>query len=136
MLQLGLESGSDRVLAEMNKGITSAEASCALRCLHDAGIATYVYLLFGTPWETEREAQLTMDFTEKHAPLIDFLNIAVFNMPAVQDAILRMLFASFPTLICRCILILCIPQAGIEKPCVLFWLSALNDTKRLPRSSG
>lgn len=86
MLQLGLESGSDRVLAEMNKGITSAEAACALRCLHDAGIATYVYLLFGTPWETEREAQQTMDFTAKHAPLIDFLNIAVFNMSAVQDA--------------------------------------------------
>lgn len=86
MLQLGLESGSDRVLAEMNKGIKSAEASRALRCLHAAGIATYVYLLFGTPWETEREAQQTMDFTAEHAPCIDFLNIAVFNMPAVQDA--------------------------------------------------
>jgi radical SAM superfamily enzyme YgiQ (UPF0313 family) len=86
MLQLGLESGSDRVLDEMNKGITSAEASRALRCLDAAGIATYVYLLFGTPWESEREAQQTMDFTAEHAPLIDFLNIAIFNMPAVQDA--------------------------------------------------
>ena len=86
MLQLGLESGSDRVLTEMNKGITSAEASRALRCLHEAGIATYVYLLFGTPWETEREAQMTLDFTAAHADAIDFLNVAVFNMPAVQDA--------------------------------------------------
>ena len=85
MLQLGLESGSDRVLAEMNKGIKSAEASRALRCLHAAGIATYVYLLFGTPWETEEEAQQTLDFIVRNAPLIDFLNIAVFNMPAVQD---------------------------------------------------
>ena len=85
MLQLGLESGSDRVLAEMNKGITSAEASCALRCLHEAGIATYVYLLFGTPWETEREAQMTLDFTAAHADAIDFLNIAVFNMPAAPE---------------------------------------------------
>ena len=81
MLQLGLESGSDRVLAEMNKGIRSAEASCALRCLHDAGIATYVYLLFGTPWETAGEAQTTLDFTAAHADAIDFLNVAVFNMP-------------------------------------------------------
>ncbi len=86
MLQLGLESGSDRVLAEMNKGIVCAEASRALYCLQAAGIATYVYLLFGTPWETGYEAQQTMDFTVTHASCIDFLNIAVFNMPAVQDA--------------------------------------------------
>ncbi len=85
MLQLGLESGSDRVLAEMNKGIVCAEASRALHCLHAAGIATYVYLLFGTPWETSKEAQQTMDFTVTHTSYIDFLNIAVFNMPAVQD---------------------------------------------------
>ena len=63
MLQLGLESGSDRVLEHMGKGITVQESSRVLRCLHEAGIATYVYLLFGTPWETEREAQMTFDFT-------------------------------------------------------------------------
>ena len=44
-----------------------------------------MYLLFGTPWETEEEAQQTLDFIVRNAPLIDFLNIAVFNMPAVQD---------------------------------------------------
>ena len=81
MLQLGIESGSDQVLEGMHKGIATSDASRALRCLHDAGIATYVYLLFGTPWETEREAQQTMDFVSKHAACIDFLNTAVFNMP-------------------------------------------------------
>jgi len=85
MLQLGVESGSDRVLAEMNKGIVCAEVSRALHFLHAAGIATYVYLLFGTPWETSKEAQQTMDFIVAHAPCIDFINSAVFNMPAVQD---------------------------------------------------
>lgn len=83
MLQLGLESGSDRVLEHMQKGITVTQSSRALKSLHEAGIATYVYLLFGTPWETQREAQMTLDFTAAHAPLIDFLNVAVFNMPAV-----------------------------------------------------
>ena len=85
MLQLGIESGSDRVLGEMNKGITSAEASRVLVSLHAAGIATYVYLLFGTPWETSKEAQQTMDFTVAHASDIDFLNVAVFNMPVGQQ---------------------------------------------------
>jgi len=81
MLQLGIESGSDRVLEAMSKGISRAEASKTLRCLHEAGIATYVYLLFGTPWETERDALMTLDFTAKHAAYIDFLNVAIFNMP-------------------------------------------------------
>jgi radical SAM superfamily enzyme YgiQ (UPF0313 family) len=85
MLQLGLESGSDRVLEHMGKGITVQESARVLRCLHEAGIATYVYLLFGTPWETEREAQMTLDFTSAHAHVIDFLNVAIFNMPAAPE---------------------------------------------------
>jgi len=82
LLQLGLESGSDRVLEHMGKGITVQDSARVLRCLHEAGIATYVYLLFGTPWETGLEAQMTLDFTAANAHLIDFLNVAVFNMPA------------------------------------------------------
>jgi hypothetical protein len=85
MLQLGLESGSDRVLDHMGKGITTRMSSTVLRNLHDAGIATYVYLLFGTPWETENEARMTLDFSTSHASCIDFLNVAVFNMPAVSQ---------------------------------------------------
>ena len=43
-----------------------------------------------------------------------------------------MLCKRFPMLICHCILILCILQAGTEKPCVFFWISVLNATMRLP----
>ena len=136
MLQLGLESGSDRVLAEMNKGITSAEASRALRCLHAAGIATYVYLLFGTPWETEARSADDPGFhRDARGPLLIF-SISRFSIcPLFRTTILRMLCERFPTLICRCILILCIPQAGTEKACAHFWISGLNATMRLLRSS-
>ena len=85
MLQLGLESGSDLVLEHMGKGITVQESSIVLNSLHSAGIATYVYILFGTPWESENEARMTLGFTSSHAHLIDFLNVAVFNMPAVPE---------------------------------------------------
>jgi hypothetical protein len=84
MLQLGLESGSDRVLEHMGKGITVQDSSRVLHSLHAAGIATYVYLLFGTPWESEHEAQMTLDFTAGHADAIDFLNVAIFNMPTAS----------------------------------------------------
>ncbi len=82
MLKLGIESGSQRVLDALDKGIDLALASRALTVLKAAGIATYVYLLFGTPPETPADARLTLEFTLAHAPFIDFLNLALFNLPA------------------------------------------------------
>jgi hypothetical protein len=41
-----------------------------------------VYLLFGTPAESETEARRTLDFTVAHSGEIGFLNLAVFNLPA------------------------------------------------------
>jgi hypothetical protein len=82
MLQLGLESGDDRVLAALNKGITARESSRALAALKKAGIGAYVYLLFGTPAETPEAARRTLEFTVAEHENIDFLNLAIFNMPA------------------------------------------------------
>ena len=81
MLKLGLESGDQRVLEAMRKGIDLETASQVLKNLHQAGIAAYVYLLFGTPAETIAEARKTLDFVVKHREEITFLNLAIFNMP-------------------------------------------------------
>ncbi|MBI4849318.1 MAG: radical SAM protein [Nitrospirae bacterium] len=81
MLKLGLESGDQRVLDQMQKGINIETASLALKTLRRAGIAAYVYLLFGTPAETLREARKTLEFVIDHKDEISFLNLAVFNMP-------------------------------------------------------
>lgn len=81
MLQLGLESGSQSVLDQMQKGVVLENASKILENLHKAGIATYVYLLFGTPAETREQALKTMQYTADHSGYIDFLNLAIFNLP-------------------------------------------------------
>ena len=81
MLQLGLESGDQAVLDKLGKGIMLNEAAHALAALHHAGIAAYVYTLFGTPVENEQSARKTMDFVTAHAGAIDFLNISIFNLP-------------------------------------------------------
>lgn len=81
MLQLGLESGDQAILDELGKGIDLDESAKALATLHDAGIATYVYLLFGTPVEDELCARKTLDYVTKHAGSMDFLNISIFNLP-------------------------------------------------------
>ncbi len=82
MLKLGLESGDQNVLDGLNKGIDLKKASNILHNLEKTGIATFVYLLFGTPQEDEAAAGQTLDFVVRHHECIQFLNLAVFNLPA------------------------------------------------------
>lgn len=82
MLKIGLESGDQSVLDALDKGIDLTEASMALKNLRDAGIGTYIYLLFGTPSETHSEATKTLDYVIEHQEYIGYLNLAIFNMPA------------------------------------------------------
>jgi len=81
MLKIGLESGDQRVLDALDKGIRLEMASKVLRNLKQAGIAAYVYLLFGTPAEDQAAALKTLAFTAAHHEDIGFLNLAVFNLP-------------------------------------------------------
>jgi radical SAM superfamily enzyme YgiQ (UPF0313 family) len=81
MLKLGLESGDQKVLDELGKGIRLDEAARALKALTEAGIATYAYLLFGTPAENREGARKTLDFIAENSSSIDFLNISIFNLP-------------------------------------------------------
>jgi len=81
MLKLGLESGDQDVLDRMQKGTDLQTASQVLNNLREAGISTYVYLLFGTPAESIVEARRTLDFVVAHQHAITYLNLAIFNMP-------------------------------------------------------
>jgi hypothetical protein len=81
MLKVGLESGDQGVLDALEKGVSLENAEEALAALKKAGVATYVYLLFGTPPETGESAQRTLHFVAAHSGSIDFLNVALFNLP-------------------------------------------------------
>lgn len=81
MLKLGLESGDQGVLDLLHKGIDLDMAATTLKNLKAAGIAVYGYLLFGTPAEDEAAARRTLEFVVRHGDSIDFLNVALFNMP-------------------------------------------------------
>jgi len=84
MLKLGVESGDQSVLDSMHKGNDVAITSRTLKSLSQAGIAVYVYLLFGTPQESEKEARATLDFVVEHSDYINFLNLAIFNLPLLS----------------------------------------------------
>lgn len=81
MIKLGLESGDQCVLDELGKGIELDIAKKALTALKNAGIATYVYLLFGTPPEDLSSARKTLDFMAEYSSCVNFFNLSIFNLP-------------------------------------------------------
>ena len=81
LLKLGLESGDQNVLDKMKKGIHIKSVSKILKNLEKARIPAFVYLLFGTPYESEKEANTTMNFIIEHHQSISYINAAIFNMP-------------------------------------------------------
>ncbi len=82
MLQLGLESGDQGILDRLGKGTRIEDIVAILENLAAVSIGTYIYVLFGTPAEDRDAALRTRDFVARHAELIDFLNVAIFNLPA------------------------------------------------------
>jgi len=81
MLQLGVESGSEKLLSRYDKGFSPHQAQRVVRMAAAAGIRTYLYLLLGLPGETESDREATLQMLVDDADAIDFLNLSVFNLP-------------------------------------------------------
>lgn len=85
MLRFGLESGSQRVLNLMNKGINLEVASRTLQKLHQVGILSHVYLMFGYWGETAENRKETLQFLEENRAYIDSYSISIFQpIPQTQ----------------------------------------------------
>lgn len=81
MLQLGVESGSPKMLEMMHKGADLGLTRRVLTNLGQAGIRTHIYLLFGLPMETNEEREETLRFVEQHRDVIHAINPALLNLP-------------------------------------------------------
>jgi hypothetical protein len=79
-LRFGLESASPRVLKAMRKGIQLDMAERALTAVHQAGIATHVYLMRGYPGETKEDWERTTKFLLHNASTIDMFNVSIFQL--------------------------------------------------------
>ena len=79
MLRFGLESGSQRVLDLMNKGTKVSVAASILQKLHDVGILTHVYLMFGYLGETNADRAETLRFLEQNRCCISSYSVSIFQ---------------------------------------------------------
>ncbi|MDP7079015.1 MAG: radical SAM protein [Candidatus Undinarchaeales archaeon] len=84
-LNLGLESGSQRLLEWFHKGIAVDEAERIIRDAHDAGIACEVNLMVGFPDEREEDLAATDALVRRLAPAIDTAVVNLLTIPRVSE---------------------------------------------------
>ena len=68
-ISYGVETGSQRLLDLINKGVTLEQVEHAFRLTKRAGITIRGFFMLGLPTETPAESQATIDFAKKIDPL-------------------------------------------------------------------
>lgn len=68
MIKFGVETGSDEILKNYKKGITTAQTKEAFRLAQQAGLDTHAHLVIGGPGETPETIDNTIEFVKKLNP--------------------------------------------------------------------
>ncbi|OQZ01343.1 MAG: hypothetical protein B6D35_03420 [Candidatus Brocadia sp. UTAMX2] len=76
-IKVGIESGSERILALMDKGISLKRIHEAARLFRETGIHWTAYFMLGIPTETEEDVKKTLDLLYKIRP--SFASIGVYE---------------------------------------------------------
>ena len=70
-VNFGLESGDERILHEIGKGLTTQQAQKALEWAKAEGLQTTCNFMLGFPQETPHSLKRSLRFMEKISPLVD-----------------------------------------------------------------
>lgn len=74
-VKIGVESGSDRILKKIKKGITKDQIRRAVSLIRKVGLDFTIYLMIGFPTETDEEVHETIDFARELNPKYYSLSI-------------------------------------------------------------
>lgn len=89
-IKIGVESGSDRILKEIKKGITKDKIRHAVSLIRKAGLDFTIYLMIGFPTETDKEVHETIDFARELNPKYYSLSIlAPYPGTEIYDDVMR-----------------------------------------------
>lgn len=75
-VNIGVESGSDETLKRIKKGITKRQIIEGFEAAKKVGIFAGAYIMFGFPWETEKDMYDTVDFATSLEPSEVIFSIA------------------------------------------------------------
>lgn len=76
-IHLGVESGNDKVLENLRKGITKDQVRTAFRSCRKLGITSFAYFIIGCPGESDAEIRDTTTFMKEIRP--DFIHLSVMT---------------------------------------------------------
>lgn len=68
VVKLGIESGNQKTLNRIKKGVTVKQHERAIQLLKEADIMVHANLMVGWPWETKKEAYHTIEWLKKLDP--------------------------------------------------------------------
>ena len=80
MLLWGVESGSDRIMKLINKGIDIGKRMSILKDSVESGIWNFAFIFFGFPSETKEDAQKTIDMICSNTDIISSYGRSVFTL--------------------------------------------------------
>ncbi len=81
----GLESGSDRTLRTMNKGITTKQMSDFIKGLDSCGILPAPSLVIGCPGESSLDFEKTIQFLADHRRYLEVVNVYPFRATPASE---------------------------------------------------
>ena len=79
MLLWGVESGSNKVMEDINKGIDLNKRDEILRLSRKAGIWNFAFIFFGFPTETTEDAIKTIDYIKNNTDFISSYGKSMFT---------------------------------------------------------
>lgn len=76
----GIESGSQKILQDLNKGFTIKEAQKVIKNTKKAGISVKIDIMFNMPTQKKEDILKTKEFIEKNKRYIDSINLHQFGL--------------------------------------------------------
>ena len=76
-IDMGVESGSDRILKDTKKGLNTEQILAGGRLIKRHGFFLYAFFMVGLPTETEADVEKTIEFLEKLKP--HWAGISIFT---------------------------------------------------------
>lgn len=79
-ISFGLESGSQRLLNHMKKGVRLSKIKQFIQDVYEAGISLRGTMFLGYPYETEEDLRLTSEFLQEYGKYFDRIRINRFGI--------------------------------------------------------
>ncbi len=88
-LEIGVESGADKIIKMMGKKFTSENAKNFIRKVHSSGIKVVLFIIVGFPGETEEDFEETCNFIKENHEYIDIIS-SINTFMALDDTEVRL----------------------------------------------